>query len=150
MRIVRAALFELAGAMRTKRALVLILLYLAASLLWMNGAISALGKMEDQLADVLQVERVPGKSGVVSAALWKSKPFQRIVRGAVGDSLVYDDLVGRHPVELLYAWIVFLAVPLALVAAYVWFWRIDAARQIRAARKARRAARRAERAAMHA
>lgn len=29
---------------------------------------------------------------------------------------------------------VFLAVPLALVAAYVWFWRIDTARQIRAAR----------------
>ena len=29
---------------------------------------------------------------------------------------------------------VFLAVPLALVAAYVWFWRIDAARQVRAAR----------------
>ena len=55
MRTLRAAFFELAGAMRTKRALVLILLYLAASLLGMNGAISALGKMEDQLAEVLQV-----------------------------------------------------------------------------------------------
>ena len=116
MRTLRAAFFELAGAMRTKRALVLILLYLAASLLGMNGAISALGKMEDQLAEVLQVERAPdGKSGVVSAALWKSKPFQRLVRGAVGDSLVYDDIVGKHPAELLYAWIVFLAVPLLSV-----------------------------------
>lgn len=115
MRIARAALFELSGAIRTRRALVLILLYLAASLLGMNGSISLLGKMEDQLAEVLQVERAPGKSGVVSATLWKSKQFQKIVRGAVGDSLVYDDITGKHPAELLYAWIVFLAVPLLSV-----------------------------------
>jgi len=115
MRVFRAALFELAGAIRTRRALVLVALYLAASLLGMNGAISALGRMEDQLAEVLQVERVEGRSGVVSAALWKSRPFQRLVRSAVGDSLVYDDIVGKHPAELLYAWIVFLFVPLLAV-----------------------------------
>jgi ABC-type transport system involved in multi-copper enzyme maturation permease subunit len=112
MRIFRAALFELAGAIRSRRAIVLVILYLSASLLGMNGAISALGKMEDQLASVLQVEKVEGKSGVVSAALWKSKPFQRLVRSAAGDSLIYDDICGKHPAELLYAWIVFLAVPL--------------------------------------
>ena len=115
MRILRAALFELAGALRTRRALVLILLYLAASLLGMNGSITALGKMEDQLSDVLKVERVNGKSGVVSAALWKSKHFQKIVRGMVRDTRVYDDIVGKHPAELLYALIVVLSVPLLSV-----------------------------------
>ena len=115
MRILRAAVFELFDAIRSRRAIVLILLFLAVSLLGMNGAISALGKMEDQLAEVLSVERVDGKSGVVSAALWKSKPFQRMVRHAVGDSLIYDDLVGRHPAELLYAWLVFLCVPLLTI-----------------------------------
>ncbi len=112
MRLLRASLFELADALRTRRAAVYIVLYLAISLLGMNGAISGLGKMEDQLSNVLQVERVEGKSGVVSAALWQSKPFQRLVRQLVGDTLVYDDICGKHPAELVYAWIVFLCVPL--------------------------------------
>ena len=115
MRIIRVALFELAAAVRTRRAIVLVALYLAWSLLGMSGAITALGKMEDRLAEILQVEKVEGKSGVVSAALWKSKPFQQLVRSVVGDSLVYDDIVGKHPAELIYAWIVFLAVPLLTV-----------------------------------
>ena len=115
MRTIRVALFELAAAVRTRRAIVLVALYLAASLLGMSGAITALGKMEDRLAEILQVEKVEGKSGVVSAALWKSKPFQQLVRSAVGDSLIYDDIMGKHPAELIYAWIVFLAVPLLTV-----------------------------------
>ena len=115
MRIIRVALFELAAAVRTRRAIVLVALYLAWSLLGMSGAITALGKMEDRLAEILQVEKVEGKSGVVSAALWKSKSFQQLVRSVVGDSLVYDDIVGKHPAELIYAWIVFLAVPLLTV-----------------------------------
>ena len=115
MRIICVALFELAAAVRTRRAIVLVALYLAWSLLGMSGAITALGKMEDRLAEILQVEKVEGKSGVVSAALWKSKPFQQLVRSVVGDSLVYDDIVGKHPAELIYAWIVFLAVPLLTV-----------------------------------
>ena len=115
MRIIRVALFELAAAVRTRRAIVLVALYLAWSLLGMSGAITALGKMEDRLAEILQVEKVEGKSGVVVAALWKSKPFQQLVRSVVGDSLVYDDIVGKHPAELIYAWIVFLAVPLLTV-----------------------------------
>ena len=115
MRIIRVALFELAAAVRTRRAIVLVALYLASSLLGMSGAITALGKMEDRLAEILQVEKVEGKSGVVSAALWKSKPFQQLVRSVVGDSLIYDDIVGKHPAELIYAWIVFLSVPLLTV-----------------------------------
>ncbi len=115
MRVFRAALFELAGAMRSRRALVYVVLYLAISLLGMNGSISGLAKMEEQLSDILQVEKTEGKSGVVSAALWKSKPFQNLARKVVGDSLVYDDICGKHPAELIYAWIVFLAVPLLAV-----------------------------------
>lgn len=109
--ILEMARFEFAAALRTKRALAIAVVYLVTSLFGMSSAITALGKMEDQLSDILQVERVEGKSGVVSAALWKSKPFQSLARGVVGDSLVYDDIVGKHPAELIYAWIVFMAVP---------------------------------------
>ena len=45
-RIVQTALCEWENALRSRRALVLLLLYLAAAVLCMNGTISVLGKME--------------------------------------------------------------------------------------------------------
>lgn len=114
-RIVQSAVFELFDAVRSRRALVLVILYLVISLLTMGGTIAALGKMEDQLAETLQIEKVEGKSGIVSATLWKSKPFQKLVRRMVDDKQVYDGLVGRHPAELIYAWLVFLMVPLLTI-----------------------------------
>ena len=111
-RIWQSAIFELFSALRSRRAIVVVVLYLVVSLLCMGGSITILGKMEEQLSKVLQVEKVEGKkSGVVSAALWKSKPFQNLVRGALKDSLVYDDICGKHPAELIYAWFVLLLVP---------------------------------------
>jgi hypothetical protein len=80
----------------------------------MNGSISILGKMERELAAVLQLPDSE-KTGVVSASLWKSKPFTKIVRATVGEGPVMDDIFGRHPVELLYAWFAFLCAPLLAV-----------------------------------
>jgi ABC-type transport system involved in multi-copper enzyme maturation permease subunit len=80
----------------------------------MNGSISVLGKMEKELAVVLQLPESE-KTGIVSASLWKSKPFTKIVRATVGEGPVLDDIFGRHPVELLYAWFAFLCAPLIAV-----------------------------------
>jgi ABC-type transport system involved in multi-copper enzyme maturation permease subunit len=113
-RILQVARFEWFDAVRSRRAIVVLVLYLAASLLSMNGAITVLGKMESQLAEVLQLP-ADGSRGVVSVTLWKSKRFQKMVRSALGDSLVYDDICGRHPAELLYAWFAFFYVPLLTV-----------------------------------
>jgi ABC-type transport system involved in multi-copper enzyme maturation permease subunit len=113
-RIAEVALFELFDAVRSRRALVVFVLYLAAALLSMNGAVTVLGKMESQLEEMLQLPS-DGNDGVVSTALWRSKRFQKTVRSVLGDSLVYDDICGRHPVELIYAWFVFLYIPLLTV-----------------------------------
>ena len=113
-RIGQTALWEWGGAVRSRRALVLLLLYLASAVLCMNGTISILGRMEKELASMLQLPDA-GETGVVSASLWKSAPFNRIVRSAVGESPVLDDIFGRHPVELLYAWFVFFCAPLLVV-----------------------------------
>ena len=110
----QTALGEWGGAIRSRRALVLLVLYLGASLLCMNGTISVLGRMEKELAVVLQLPD-SDETGVVSASLWKSKPFNRLVRSVVGESPVLDDISGRHPVELIYAWFVFLCAPLLAV-----------------------------------
>ena len=110
----QTALSEWGGAIRSRRALVLLVLYLGAALLCMNGTISVLGKMETELAAMLQLPDT-GETGVVSASLWKSKPFNRLVRSVVGESPVLDDIAGRHPVELIYAWFVFFCAPLLTV-----------------------------------
>ena len=113
-RIWHTALWEWSGAIRSRRALVILFLYLASAVLCMNGSISVLGKMEKELAAVLQLP-ASENTGVVSASLWKSKPFAGIVRSVVGKGPVLDDIFGRHPVELLYAWFAFLCAPLLAV-----------------------------------
>ena len=113
-RIWHTALWEWRCAIRSRRTLVILFLYLASAVLCMNGSISVLGKMERELAAVLQLPESE-KIGVVSESLWKSKPFAKIVKAAVGEGPVLDDIFGRHPVELLYAWFAFLCAPLLAV-----------------------------------
>ena len=113
-RIWLAALAEWRGAIRSRRALVLLVLYLACAVMCMYGTISILGKMETELASLLQLPD-GGQTGVVSETLWKSEPFRRLVRAVVGDSLVFEDLLAHHPVDLLYAWFAFLFAPMLVV-----------------------------------
>lgn len=113
-RILQTALCEWETALRSRRALVLLLLYLASAVLCMNGTISALGKMEKELVRVLRLPDT-GETGIVSETLWKSKAFSTMVAAAVDDKLVFADISRRHPVELLYAWFAFLCAPLLVV-----------------------------------
>ncbi len=112
-KIWQIAAAECAGAVRSRRAFVTILLYLVLSVLFMNGTISALGRMERELVKMLNLPETE-QTGVVSATIWKSAPFQRMVRHGVGEE-VYADIEGRHPVELIYAWLVFACAPLLAV-----------------------------------
>ena len=113
-RIWLTAVYEWRGAIRSRRALVLFALYLATAVLCMYGTISILGKMESELSKLLMLPG-GGEAGMVSEALWKSEPFRRLVRSVVGDSLVFESLLSRHPVELLYAWFAFLLAPMLVV-----------------------------------
>ncbi len=112
-KICQIAAAECSGAVRSRRALVTILLYLVLSVLSMNGTISAMGRMEKELVTALRLPESE-KTGIVSATIWKSRPFRRMVRKSVGDE-VFEDIAGRHPVELFYAWLVFAFVPLLAV-----------------------------------
>lgn len=113
-RIFHVALAEWAGAVRSRRALVLLLLYLVAAVMCMYGTISIFSKMETVLAQVLQLPEAE-QTGVVSKTLWKSKPFRKMTRAVIRNDLVFRDIEGRHPIELAYAWFVFLCAPLLVV-----------------------------------
>ena len=113
-RIWQVAVAECSGAVRSRRALVILVIYLLSAIFCMTGTITMLGKMESELSNMLQLPESE-RTGVVSATLWKSKPFQRMIRAGVRNDLVYDDIVGRHPAELVYAWFAFMCAPLLAV-----------------------------------
>ena len=113
-RIVQTALCAWENALRSRRALVLLLLYLAAAVLCMNGTISLLGRMESELVRVLRLPDA-GQSGIVSETLWKSKSFRNMIAAGVDNRLVFADISHRHPVELLYAWFAFFCAPILVV-----------------------------------
>ena len=110
--------YELADGLRSRRAAVVLLLYVAAAALTMNGTISILQRIETQLASVLQLE-ASDQAGVVTDALWKSNRFRHMVRDAVGDDSLVGDLFGIPPVVLIYGGLAFFYTPLLvmLVAA---------------------------------
>ena len=102
---------ELRGALQSRRALVVTLLFLAVAAMVMYGTISAFAAMEREVLSGLGLP--PSEStGSVTTVLWKSMPFMRIVERIVGDSLVFADIRGRHPVVLAYAMFIFQIVPL--------------------------------------
>lgn len=110
----RVACYEWFDALRSRRALVVLLLYMAAAVCNMHWSINLLHKLENELATVLQLPQ-SGQTGVVSTALWKSKPFQRIMKQMAQNDLVLQDITGKHPVELIYAWFAFFYTPLLVV-----------------------------------
>lgn len=113
-RIFQTALSEWENALRSRRAIMLLLLYLAASVLCMYWTISIFGKMEKELVHFLQLPDT-GQTGVVSEMLWKSDTFSRMMKKVVDNPMVFDDISRRHPVELLYAWFAFACAPLLVV-----------------------------------
>lgn len=114
LKIWRVACFEWLGALRSKRALVVLMLYMLAAVCNMYFTISALNKVETELAEALRLPQSE-KTGVVSATLWKSDMFQKMIRTATHDDAVFNDILGKHPVELIYAWFAFFYAPLLVV-----------------------------------
>lgn len=110
----RVACYEWSDALRSRRALVVLLLYMAAAVCTMHWSISLLHRMENELAAMLQLPQSE-RAGVVSTTLWKSKPFQRIMKQVTQDDTVLQDLTGKHPAELIYAWFAFFYTPLLVV-----------------------------------
>jgi len=105
---------ELADSLRSRRAAVILLLYLAVSALTMNGALSGLLRLENELASLLQLPASP-EPGAVTTALWKSERFRRIVASATGSSSLVSELIGVSPIVLIFAGLAFFYTPLLAV-----------------------------------
>lgn len=107
---------ELAEALRSRRAAVILFLYLTASALAMNGALSALQRLENELAAALQLPPSP-EPGSVVRALWKSDRFRKMVSAMTGSPALAEQLVGTSPIVLIYSGLIFLFTPVLAVLA---------------------------------
>jgi len=105
------ARFACQTAFRSRRAIVTALLFAAvgAGLMYMN--VSLFASLERQLAELLSLP-VTDETGAVTMTLWKSQKFVDIVSHIVGNSLVFNDIRGQHPIVLAFAGFVFAAVPM--------------------------------------
>lgn len=106
--------YEWFDALRSRRALVALLLYMATSVGTMYGSISLLKNIETQLASVLLLP-ASENPGAIATTLWKSKPFKEMMQRVSKSNQVFNDIQGKNPVELIYAWLSFFYMPLLVV-----------------------------------
>ena len=136
-RVWRVAAMEWGLAVRSRRAMVMTLLFLAVAAGVMYLTITSFMAIEREVLSSLSLP-TDGAPGSAMMTLWKSKPFVRFVEHVSGGSLVFADIKGRHPILLVYAVFIFQIVPLLTLlvsssrvaddirsgAARYWFVRV--------------------------
>ena len=110
-RVGRVAAMEWGLAVRSRRAMVMTLLFLAVAAGVMYLTITTFMLLEREVLGSLGLP-TDGVPGSAMMTLWKSKPFVRFVEHVSGGSLVFADIKGRHPILLVYAAFLFQIVPL--------------------------------------
>jgi len=103
--------YELADSIRSRRVVVLLLLYLAGAMLTCNGFITAIHRLEGQLTDTLALP-VSSSTGAVTDALWRSSAFRRMVTGLVGDKEIALEILSVPPIAVIYGWLAFMFTPI--------------------------------------
>ena len=91
--------------------MVMTLLFVAVAALVMYWTISAFAAMERELLAALKLPAA-GNVCSVTTALWKSTAFDNVIARMAGESLVFADIRGRHPLVLAYAMFIFQIAPL--------------------------------------
>lgn len=112
--IALVARFELWDAMRSKKALALLILYLTASLAGTALFIRTVEAIEGALADTLAVART-AQVGTMTSTLFESDQFRRILTSMVGDAKLAAELVTLPPLALFYGAFALGLVPLLVV-----------------------------------
>jgi len=110
-RTLGVARFTCRTALRSRRAIVTALLFAAVGAGVMYLTVGLFAMLETQVATLLSLPATD-ETGAVTMTLWKSKSFTNAVSHLVGNSLVFNDIRGQHPIVLAFAGIVFSSVPL--------------------------------------
>ena len=110
-RVFRIALFELSSAIRSRRAVVTVLLFALIGAGVMFAVVGIFSTLEEQVISTLGLPAAEN-SGGVTMTLWRSSVFKSMMSRALGSSLLFNDMLSQHPVALAFGFFVFSAVPL--------------------------------------
>jgi ABC-type transport system involved in multi-copper enzyme maturation permease subunit len=101
---------ELADSVRSRRVLVLVILYLAGSIAGTILFIKFLQSIEKQLVETLGLAAA-NNAGSVTATLWKSDAFRHMLTSLIGDRALAESLLAIPPLALFYGWLSFAFAP---------------------------------------
>lgn len=101
---------ELADSFRSRRVILMGLLYLAGSVVATAIFISVLQSIEGHLAKAMGLA-VSSKTGSVTATLWKSESFRQMMNALIGDKALAQSLLDIPPLGLFYGWLAFAFTP---------------------------------------
>ncbi|OVE74354.1 hypothetical protein BVX94_00665 [bacterium B17] len=108
------ARYELFDSIKSRRFLVVLLIYIAGSMLFTNFCISVLHKLENEITNTMKLD--PASSpGAVTEAIMKSNSFRRMVIELVKDKEVAMDLLDVPPLALIYVGLLFAFMPIMIV-----------------------------------
>lgn len=113
-RICLVAANELADSLRSRRVLVVLLLYAACAAIGVYLFTIFLNRVETHLAEAMGVS-VSAKTGSVTATLWESRPFRRMIIGLIGDRDLAERLLAYQPLVLFYGWLSFTFIPMLVI-----------------------------------
>ena len=124
--ICEVARHEFRDAVRSRRFIVLLVLYFMGSLAATLVFVTVLRQVENQLESTIGIAESKSAGGAVSI-LWEDRNFREIVGRLVGDRELAMELLGFPPLALFYGWLSFTFVPLLVmllsspaIASDVW------------------------------
>lgn len=106
--------YELSEAVRSRRAVVLLVLFVAGGMLACNSVVSSIHKAESEIAEALGLP-TSSSAGIVTDALWKHKVFRRIMSRVIGDRQVAMELLSVPPMAMVFAFLAFTFTPLLVM-----------------------------------
>ena len=108
------ARYELIDAVRSRRAVTLLLLYLLGSLAASNLFVHVVHRIENRLVEAMQLTPYE-EAGGVTRALWQSDHFRHMLAELVGDRELAKRLLSVPPLSIFYGWLSFTFGPLLVL-----------------------------------
>ena len=105
------AVNELQDALRSRRGMVVLVLFLAAAIGGTLLSIAFIHSVERSLARALMLEPTEG-TGSMTATLWKNQNFRKAVTDMVDDPDLAESLLSAPPLSLFFCGIVFFLSPM--------------------------------------
>lgn len=105
---------EVKDAFRSKRALFLLIIYLAGSIAASAFFINAMKKVEDRLLSTLQLAE-SDSVGKVTQTLWETGFIRHMLNDMIKNETLTDHIVQQSPISIFYWWLSYTFAPLVMM-----------------------------------